>query len=157
MNNIDVFYSNEDLHRIVTKLQFDYGKGLGKSGFLLASLLCPYSVVLTDHQKELFEVSETRQREVYSRSFGYLVDEAEMNDGEAMHFLSLYYQSGIPPVTPNLNDSVMWLEKSFNAGFLFAANDLYSIYSNNQSTLFDSIKSQNYLNILEENNIRFVE
>jgi len=83
--------------------------------------------------------------------------DANTGNGEAMHLVAMYYQCGYPPVKSDAKLCLEWCERAFNAGYIFAANDIYSIHSESKdSQFYDPEKAAYYWDIMNRADLCFV-
>jgi TPR repeat protein len=111
--------------------------------------------VIPPEWEEHIGASEEVYKQVSAESYRALLELAESGDAVAMHNIGQYYQSGQHPVTCDSEKCLAWCERAFQAGNIFAANDLYSAYAEPGAN-HDPERAKYYLEILEEADMRFV-
>ena len=99
----------------ILKAQFEDGHG--KSGYILALLLSPSNVVLSDEIKNKLLVSDASAINWHKRAYEALLAEATSGNPESMYLISQYFQTGLPPVSIDLNQCEYWLSKAKKAGY----------------------------------------
>jgi TPR repeat protein len=157
LQQIETLQSLKDLQTLLSDLKSSMELGNGSDGYLLALLCDPDSTILPPHLKAAFQTSTSDSRDRYEMAYNALLKNANGGDGEAMHLVSTYFQTGLPPVAPNIGQCVEWCNRAFEAGYLFAANDLYSLYSSRNGRFYDPVKASFFLDILENRGLRVVE
>ena len=131
-------------------LETQFRNGDYKAGFELGTLVDPENEVIQLKLRQEFGVSSSELVRIHERTFDLLQEAASTGDGEAMHLIAIYYQSGTPPVEHSMEACREWCERALEAGFLFAANDLYTYHKEHGSFK----EAQRYWNIIEEAQVR---
>lgn len=109
----DNFRDVNDARAALAYLRELLDDGRGVAGFLLASIIGPGILAKDDGVRELLgSHSESECMALYERSFPLLVQEAERGSLQAMNFLSLYYQRGIPPAPVSIEDFRKWDDRA---------------------------------------------
>ncbi|EEF57845.1 hypothetical protein Cflav_PD0827 [Pedosphaera parvula Ellin514] len=148
--------SVEQLELLMQSLERELANGNGRAGFLLANA---YGLDNSFFKHELgapLKPDFEKALHFFKLSFPALCKEAELGNGEAMHLVGIYYQGGTPPVARDSAQHMVWSHRAFEAGYIPAANDLYSYYSNKNSEVYDQEKAAYYLKILTDTGTRFV-
>ena len=94
--------SEEAALKYVSYLERQLALGSGKAGFILHILAGGGLVVGSPEARNYLSQSELNEVEILEQSFPLLHDEALKGDGQAMHFLAHYYQSGLPPLAKSV-------------------------------------------------------
>ncbi|MGE0267321.1 MAG: tetratricopeptide repeat protein [Candidatus Omnitrophota bacterium] len=91
----------------------------------------------------------------YKKAFDLFMRDADKGDEKAMRWLGLCYQcaKGVPHDQEKM---IYWFNQAFKNGCTFAANDLFSYYSNENSTAFDQKEALKYYKSLKESNEKVV-
>jgi TPR repeat protein len=97
----------------------------------------------------------SRSSECYHRSLEWYRRDAQRGSAEALHSLANFYMLGLC-VEADVGKALALLQESFDRGFLFAANDLYTLHADPNSSVFDQDKARVFLDVLERNQIRVV-
>lgn len=156
LDDWDNFATAARLLSTIEQLERLSAQGSGIAGYTLALVYDPGNTFVPEKLKWQISASEETAMKLYRRAFYLLLKEAEEGDGEAMHLVAMYYQSGYPPVSFEFDKFIEWNERAFAAGYIFAANDLYSTYANEQSKFFDREKARRVWDILEATNMRVI-
>jgi TPR repeat protein len=114
----------------------------------LSTALNPDNTLYPPEWRQRVGASESEYRRWSTDTFRLLQAAAAQGDGESMHLIAQYYQVGQPPIGKDVGACIDWLLRAVDAGFTFAANDLYSLYAEPGSKLFDPEKAQKYLGLL---------
>ena len=141
---------------MVKTLENASGAGDGKAALELAYLLCPHGERVLPLPEGVQEISHEKWLELSARAFELLLQEAANGDGQAMHYIALFYQGGDPPVASDFAKFVEWTQKAVAAGYVFAANDLYAIYANPELEWHDPEKAQQMSDLLAKFAMRVV-
>ena len=115
-NPISLTTVNEARHAAKT-LRQQFENGHGKSGYMLAILYDPGTVVTSAEVKQALGVSSEKAAEYYEKAFNVLHREADAGDAESMYLVALYFQSGIPPVSLDMDKYETWKNKAVKAGY----------------------------------------
>ena len=148
--------SAAELRAVVDELEEEVSKGNGRAAFELALVHNPDNTVMSEELKPELPCSYDSATLLYEKAFTLLLKEAEDGNSESMHLVGMYYQTGWPPVSQDSEKAIEWNERAFAAGNTFAANDLYSFYSEG-GQFYNPEKAKFYLDILERADCRVVE
>lgn len=130
--------------------------GDAKAAYALSVYLNPHNEAIPLAWRKSLGASKEELLSTLTEAFRLLSLEADRGDGEAMHLIGQYYQTGSPPVSHSMEAFRDWCERAVAAGNLFAANDLYSIYAEPGSRFRDVVKARHYFNIIESAGVRVV-
>jgi TPR repeat protein len=142
---------------LLDTLRKEASEGNGKSAYALALAYDPSSVRMPVWAREQLGVSDDKAVPLYREAYEILQTNAAAGDGEAMHLIAIYFQSGCPPVAQDFGKFILWTKKAFDAGYLFAANDLYSFHANRKGEGYDVDKAKYYLEVLKTHDLLVIE
>ena len=125
------FENLEDVKKHIEFHEQKYRDGCGKSGYALAFMYAEGNQ-LKEEIKSAIGVSDKLALSYFVRSFSLLEREAEAGDGESMHLIAMYYQTGTPPVSPDQDLFKHWTDRSAAAGYA-VLDDLLAIYGDPKS------------------------
>lgn len=92
----------------IDTLTKEFSQGNGKSAYMLALLNNVREDLMPLDLQRKFGFSEEISLSWYRKAFPLLISQAEELDTEAMHFVAIYYQCGIPPVAANTKLMETW-------------------------------------------------
>jgi len=121
LTNPENFDTLEKYQSIVQQLIELREKGDGKAAFDLITIGSSGFV----HFPEGAIPYTEEEIEAFILAYNLLLKDAENGNGEAMYYISMYYQCGFPPVQFDLQQFEFWTSKSYDAGFIFAGKNLY--------------------------------
>ena len=99
--------------KYVSRLERELASGNGKAGFVLHHLLGKGFLGGSEEARNYLRQLALDETEILERSFALLHEQAINGDGEAMHFIALYFQSGLPPLTkPVASMFQYWVRKA---------------------------------------------
>jgi hypothetical protein len=103
---------------LVSFLEQQFELGSGKAGYLLCTILGGGLVIGSAIVREELASRQNDQIRYSVGAFPLLHDEAFAGDGEAMHFLSAYYQCGQPPLFKTIPEMYFyWRSKAIATGY----------------------------------------
>lgn len=117
----------------IGELRTMFEAGDAKAGYALCVYIDPYNEVIPLSWRQLVGASEHEYQLVCIKTFGLLEIAAENGDGESMHLLAQYYQTGTPPVRQDMESFRSWCQRAVAAGYSFARYDLCSLYADPSS------------------------
>ena len=139
----------------VEQLQAEYDRGDYIAGWHLMSVFRPGNMVYPEAWRTRVGASESKCHALSVDVFERAMQLAAGGDGRAMHVVATYYQGGNLVVAPDCKQHLDWCVRAVEAGFIHAANDLYTHYAcpskDNNPEL-----AQHYLDLLEAHNARLV-
>lgn len=131
-------------------LKKSYKLGNSKAAFFLGYLYDPSlelnKLIESNRQKDL-----NKSLLYYKKAFEGFHKEALNKNAEAMYNLANCYRNGFGTEI-NRDEDYKWLKASFDNGYIFSANDLFSIHSSPNNKYFNKEKAQYYFNIAQNNN-----
>lgn len=148
--------TEQEFLEAAARLRKAFEEGDAKAGYALSCYIDPQNEVVPLPWRQRIGTSEQEYRRVIVEVFGLLEEAAANGDGESMHLVGQFYQSGTPPVLHDMELFRVWCERAVAAGYTFAANDLFSIYSNSTSRFFDPDKARSCLEMLKAADLLFV-
>lgn len=99
----------ESAKRFRDDLKVGYENGDGVSGYLFSMFYSSGFAYKGEYLNQLVAQDEIKERDVLLRSFFMLLKNAREGDFTAMNILSIYYQSGLPPlVQPDMSEAMYW-------------------------------------------------
>lgn len=101
----------------VKTLLNEFENGNGKSGYMLALLHSADSEIVPVGIKREFGFSDKSALKWYEQSFPLLLEQAQIGDGEAMYFISTYYQCGLSPVEFSQEKLSYWRLEAKKSGY----------------------------------------
>jgi hypothetical protein len=107
-----------DANEMVAYFERQFELGSGKAGYFLTMLLGEGLVVGSPEVRAHLATRASDQMRYLIGAFSLLHEEALNGNGEAMHFLAHYYQSGMPPLKMAMHDMFeFWMRRARAAGF----------------------------------------
>ncbi|MGE0407560.1 MAG: hypothetical protein AB7O65_14795 [Candidatus Korobacteraceae bacterium] len=95
----------------VTKLRELLAEGSGLAGYCLATLVCPGLVLGSEEVRSYLLQFSDECEALYRQAFPLLLADADRGSILAMNFLSIYYQTGLPPVQRDTEAMQYWDER----------------------------------------------
>ncbi len=89
-----------------------------------------------------------KSKKFYELAVKFFQKDAEDADAEAMRWLAICYQTG-SGITQNFEKAIYWFERALEHGNLFAANDLFTIYSQKGTPWYDEQKARGFYDKLK--------
>ncbi|MEQ1671475.1 MAG: hypothetical protein ABL893_11500 [Hyphomicrobium sp.] len=97
-----------EAEQVVKTLRNAIGEGSGVAAYELAMFVCPGFMAGTDEVRQYFLQFSGECEDLFKTAFPMLLRNAEEGRVHAMSRLSVYYQTGIPPVTIDHNVMREW-------------------------------------------------
>jgi hypothetical protein len=155
--NIENFTTIESVKGVVSELERRFQNGDGKAGWTLSLVFSPNCAFISDSIKAQLPSSSEKENKLLTEAFPVLLRNAAEGDGEAMHLLGIYYQCGSPVTPVDIDACRDWNERSYAAGYLFAGNDLYTLYTENkESKYYNPERAREILAVLNKHDLRCV-
>ncbi len=107
-----------DANEMIAYFERQFELGSGKAGYHLSLLLGEGLVVGSPAVRAHLASRTSDQMRCLIGAFSLLHEEALNGDGEAMHFIAHYYQSGLPPLKMAVRNMFeFWVRRARAAGF----------------------------------------
>jgi hypothetical protein len=151
------FSTLEAAQKSIEQLERCFNAGDGAAGWKLSMIYSPSNVIIPETVKAQLPSSQERETKYLSEAFPVLLKNAAEGDGNAMHLIGIYYQCGSPVTPVDIDACRDWNERSYAAGFLFAGNDLYTLYiQNKDSKYYNPERAKEILSVLNKHDLRCV-
>lgn len=162
MNDIFECDSAEQCQAELAALEMAANSGDGQAAFELSIVYSPHSMLPERMKRELGASDEKRlhyEQLAVANSQREVEDETidPLRRANAMRLMAMFYQTGMAGIAPDTQQCIAWNERALAAENTFAANDLYTIYSEPESKEHRPADAARVLKILEEHDCRVVE
>lgn len=139
--------SLEIIQACIVRLEVLVSQGSALAAYRLSRVFDPWSVFAPEIKAAL-EASEDKSERYAQIAFDRFVELHKQGDGEAAHYLALYYQIGYPFAPRDYSKSIELNESALSLGYVFAANDLLSMYGDHQSAFYNPSRAREMYNLL---------
>jgi TPR repeat protein len=148
--------TEQEFVEATVRLKKLFEDGDARAGYALTVYLDPDNEAIPPGWRQRSGASASECRRVCVETFRLLQEAANKGDGESMHLVAQFYQTGMPPVPRDMESFRDWCERAVAAGYTFAANDLYSLYSDPQSKFFAPDKARRFMDVINRADTRVV-
>lgn len=145
--NPEEFATFEKARNVIDGLDHQFQNGNGKAGYMLSVLHSEGNTLVPQPIRDALGLSDKKAMDYTIKSYHLLRNEAELGDGESMHLLAQYYQTGMPPVSQDRDLFKLWTDRAAEAGYVCLEN-LLAIYGSRTSEFYDPEKARRLRDLL---------